>query len=249
MHAVSSPVQVSGLRSDAVRASCRAAEELGIPSSLPASLIVAETVLNRGLKDSIEDGALRLALDVHDAAWWQAWGERNKTFADVSLKWRVKWNKWPSQLITSGYVISFGPAQITPRTALAACAAVRARNEVCGRATYETLRSLLDPLRSAELAAVVLRYEKDRFCSYTGGRCGLSDELLAALYNYGSDIYVLKYGSMTHHYRFDRWIVTSGIESSVRAICGLPAPSIPMGRRMVSGWSNLPVRLVPEGRR
>lgn len=66
--------------------------------------------------DYLQDLLLESQLARHDSTWWENWATRHDSIANNYLPLRSKSGKWPVSLYSSLYVVSFGPAQITPRT-------------------------------------------------------------------------------------------------------------------------------------
>jgi hypothetical protein len=203
----SAPASVAQL--PASLAYCRTVAQLDLPAWLPLAVVETEGRLNTTFTDDLQDQVFRRALDAHDAAWWTAWANRNAGLARRSLSLRARSGKWPADLVISGYVISVGPAQITPRTLLAACQG-RADLAACEGGAREVLLRLFDEAAAPELAAIVISHERRRFCAgLAATRCAPSSLQLAGLYNWGTDIYLARRGR-----RFRPNAFTDGVRRS-----------------------------------
>lgn len=142
---------------------------------------------NTGTVDRVQDFLLKSALTRHDSTWWEIWAARNDSIARRYFALRGSTGKWPVVLYSSLYVVSIGPAQITPRTILDIC-----RKQEMKMGVKETLCDLLDEDACIELLCIVLRYETSRF--RPADDIFARPELQATLYNYGSDLYEYHFG-------------------------------------------------------
>jgi hypothetical protein len=174
--------------------SCAAAHRLRIPEYLPVALVLTEQTKNVGSKDLVEDALLRTLLETRSDQWWEHWKNQNEAVERIAINDRAKFGRWPLDLLTSGYVVSVGPAQITPRAALRACKSYKQILSACNGNTRSTLTKLLSLPGALLIATAVAAYERDEYCSQYR-MCNLDPTEFATLYNTGADLYVKLHGS------------------------------------------------------
>ena len=176
--------------------------------------IEAECALNRNIFDTLQDKWLSKQLDTHDHAWWAQWAETCKNDASQARSVRLIANKWPVALVLSGYVMSFGPCQIQPRTAILACQRDAFSESICKRSTKDLLLALLSEEASIRLMAVILRYEADIWAAHTKQDVKSNAALLATLYSSGAEyqIATLEDKRQSELNRMGRWVARHQIE-------------------------------------
>jgi hypothetical protein len=168
---------------------CDIARRYRVPPELLAGVILAENALNRDWKDTAQDVIFRFLVDHRDELWWSRWREQAMQLADLSENEHLAFNKWPLEVVTSGVVFSIGPAQITPRTAIQACAQTETSNEHCSSGTRALIQALLDDTASTELAAMILDYERRGQLKVTSEDVSCDIAAWSTLYNYGGGSY------------------------------------------------------------
>jgi hypothetical protein len=187
----------------------RAAAVHGIPGVAIAGVIAAEWSLNRSFVDTAQERWLSLRLQRHDDAWWEQWAEDSTLEAErVRAANSGRSGNWPLSLLASGYVMSFGPAQIKPITVLPACRHFAAEEPVCRQGVKGLMAALLSDADSLRLAAVVLRQEADVWRTHTGGDATRDLGLLATLYSTGAQARVAMNGEAgrARPNGFGRWV-------------------------------------------
>jgi hypothetical protein len=202
--APSSPV-TSDLEKQVRKLACAASQSMGVPPEIIEGVILAENVLNRGWIDDAQDAMVRFFLIHRDEGWWEKWAEEGARMAAASIEARRLSNKWPTTLILSGYVTSIGLAQITPRTAIIACASKR---KSCPTTPKQLLEYLLDPAGAAAIAAVVLDHEAEQFRRWRNMDVRQDPGLWATLYNAGGDFIAARtgLGAPLPVNAFGRWV-------------------------------------------
>ncbi len=187
---------------------CDTAALTGIPPESLAGVIVAERTLNNGLFDNMQNVFVGHLLKAYNNTWWEEWAKSSETLATEMMNLRLISNKWPLELSKNGYVMSVGPAQITPRTAIRACEAIDSDVEACRGGVKGIVSNLLDFNRSIELAAAVLVYESLEYNKNAETVEVLPLALLGTLYNIGGEYYsktfVTKFNTTTNS--FGKWI-------------------------------------------
>lgn len=173
------------------KVACAASRTVRVPPEIIEGVILAEDVLNRSWVDNAQDAIVRFFLEHRDEGWWEKWAADSEQLAAQSFEARRLANKWPTTLVLSGYVTSLGLAQITPRTALMACAYMGKR-EPCPATPRQIVTRLLDPFGAAEIAAVVLDYEADRYKAVQNVDVRQDGAMWATLYNAGGDFIAAK---------------------------------------------------------
>ncbi len=161
------------------------AAQLYLPSP-SVKYIVAENRANRGIKDELEDAAFRFLLKEKDDEWWERWAANNMQMAEAAEEPHLISNKWPVELIATGLVVSIGPAQITPRTALRACQALRDK-PICEGGAKSLVSQMLDAVASIKVAAAVLRFEANEEMRLTGKDVSDDFAVWATIYNVGGE--------------------------------------------------------------
>lgn len=165
---------------------CSAATKSNVPSALLAGVIVAETELNRSLADRLQDTMLLGFLRFKDAQWWEQWNLTGKDLANKSAKYRAHSNKWPIELWRTGYVQTFGSAQISPRTAIIACNKLKLQYEECRLGIKGIVTQITKDPDSFIIAGIVLNYEKMEYQKKTKQELN-NIGVWATTYNLGSD--------------------------------------------------------------
>lgn len=168
----------------------RAAAQHKIPLAAVAGVIAAEWILNRNFVDSLQDQWLLTRLEMHDDVWWERWAAESARAAEYARSARLLSNKWPVSLVASGYVMSFGPAQIQPRTVILACKRFSFEEPICRQDVRSLMRSLLAAEASVWLVAVILRYEAEIWTVHTRQDTRNNVGLLASLYSAGAEYHI-----------------------------------------------------------
>lgn len=183
---------------------CAGIDRLDVPTELIAAVIVAENQINRGVADTIQDILFDGLVKYHDDKWWSAWAERSFQLTNEAETTRLVSNKWPADVVATGFVFSIGPAQITPRTALRACASLSNSPATCVGGVRHLVKSLLSDRGAVELAAVVLRAEATWHLEISGVDPSRDLALWATLYNAGGDYYRNARANGPNH--FGTWV-------------------------------------------
>lgn len=195
---------------------CRTIREsatlFGLPSVAVGGVVAAEQSRNINAIDGFEDAVLRRLLRERSSASWDAWLASNQALERRVGNFRLIGNKWPQRLIFSAYVVSFGPAQLTPRTVLRACMVVRTPiSHPCHKHVKQIMSTLLDEDGAFVLTAVVLEFEAVQWQVYYHEDIRSDVGLLASLYSAGGDYYRHVYGAAgTLRVRndFGKWLST-----------------------------------------
>jgi hypothetical protein len=184
-----------------------AASRHDVPPAAVAGVIAAEFTLNRDVIDTVQDRWLTAQLARHDELWWTRWAQTWVQEADRDAAARSLGNKWSIPVITSGYVMSFGPAQIQPRTAVRACSYSRAKEPACTANIKALMIALLDDTASIGLAALIQRYEADLWESERKADTRQDIAFLATLYSSGAEYRSAIFSDRGHKpNRMGRWI-------------------------------------------
>lgn len=215
------------LDSALVRATARARR---VPAPVIAGVVLAEHHFNVTLVDRVQDRVLRAWLAHHSDDWWAAWAARGEREALRAKDARWLANKWPATLVASGYVASFGPAQLTPRTVLRGCAEVVA--PPCDAGVKEVLQQMLSADGAIALVGVVLDFEAREWEKHSHTTARRDVGLLATLYSTGGDYYVHRHISLTQlpiRNAFGRWVEERCGSIAIQlgsnpAECGPPLP-------------------------
>ncbi len=187
----------------------KAAAAHGVPGTAIAGVIAAEWTLNRSYADTMQELWLSLRLQRHDDAWWEQWAEQAaQQAAQARAAHPGMINPWPLSLIATGYVMSYGPAQLKPRTVILACQHFVAEEPVCRQGIKGLMAALLSEEDSLRLAAVVLRQEADLWRTHTGREATNDVGLLATFYSAGAEVRIAQSNeaSRTRLNRFGRWV-------------------------------------------
>ncbi|MFO1434674.1 MAG: hypothetical protein U1F76_32090 [Candidatus Competibacteraceae bacterium] len=187
----------------------KAAAAHGIPGTVLAGVIAAEWTLNRSFVDTAQERWLSLRLNRHDDAWWEQWAEQAaQQAAQARAAHPGMINSWPMSLIVTGYVWSYGPAQLKPRTVILACQHFAAEEPVCRQSMKGLMASLLSEEDSIRLAAVVLRQEADLWRTRTGREATTDVGLLATFFSAGAEARIAQRdeANRTRPNRFGRWV-------------------------------------------
>jgi hypothetical protein len=187
---------------------CHAGHFYAVPPELVAGVFLFENHINRSIKDSIQDAAFGLLLENTDEDWWVRWAESAAKRAHSARHAHLLSNKWPAEVVATGFVVSIGPAQITPRTAIAACAKSVPQRPVCGGGIKKLIASLLRDTESIELVSLVLSYERDEHWNFTGVDPSRDIGVWATLYNLGGDYFRARYRDQKEYEvsRLGRWV-------------------------------------------
>lgn len=167
---------------------CDVAASHGVRASVLAGVVLAEKQLNRDWSDAVQDGLFRIALALRSDEGWRRWAERASAAAQAGLAARARTTDWSRDVAWTGFVFSLGPAQITPRTALRACGNAPHAPDWCA-GVGSTIRALLDETTSLEVAALVLRDERETHLRATDVDVGDAPGRWATLYNFGGDLF------------------------------------------------------------
>jgi len=187
----------------------KAAAAHGLPGAAIAGVIAAEWTLNRSYVDTAQELWLSLRLKRNDDAWWEHWADQAaQEAAQARAAQPGRINPWPLSLIASGYVMSFGPAQLKPRTVMLACQRFSAEEPVCRQSIKALMATLLSEEGSIRLAAVVLRQEADLWRTHTGHDATNNASLLATFYSAGAEVRIAirNEASRTRLNRFGQWV-------------------------------------------
>jgi hypothetical protein len=188
---------------------CEVGKRLLVPPEVIAGVFLFENQINRGFKDAVQDSAFRILLASSDDRWWPIWAKRTMEMADRAEPLRLQSNRWPVDLVATGLVVSIGPAQVTPRTALLACDAIVPRADVCGRGVRDLIESLLDETKSLNVVALVLRYEAIDHLKITGDDVSLDIGQWATIYNVGGNYFRRNQnGKVAKANRFGQWVAS-----------------------------------------
>jgi hypothetical protein len=160
-----------------------------VPQVAIVGVVDAERALNIGVADRIQDRLLRTWLLMHSELWWTEWADRNNRLAVRAEPIRLLANKWPANLVASGYVFSFGPAQLTPRTVLRACRVASDHRPPCDQTIKRTMRRLLSYLDALDLVGVVLDAEATEWEQRSQYPVRKDVALLGTLYSMGGEYY------------------------------------------------------------
>jgi hypothetical protein len=180
-----------------------------------AGVVTAEQNLNINYIDSMQNVLLKSWLVEHDEQWWFKWAESNERLAYKADDLRARSNKWPIELIMSGYVMSYGPAQITPRTLLRACNSHKIKPMLCKGTTKEIVADLLteEPSTLFEIVAIVLDYDASQWERRNKDKNDIRNNIgaLGTMYSMGSDYYYRKYKKYNNTIinNFGRWILVN----------------------------------------
>nr|WP_281720590.1 hypothetical protein [Nitrosomonas nitrosa] len=184
-----------------------AASRYEIPPVAVAGVIAAEFTLNRDLVDTMQDEWLTAQLAWHDEVWWTRWAQTRAQEAERDAAARLLGNKWSVSIIASGYVMSFGPAQIQPKTAVRACSSSEAKEPICSSSIKALMTALLDDAMSIGLVALIQRYEADLWASERKTDVRQNVAFLATLYSSGAEYRNATFSVRGHTpNRMGRWI-------------------------------------------
>jgi hypothetical protein len=184
---------------------CRASERFKVQSGLVAGVFFAERVLNRSVIDNLQDRWMSSLVQSQDKVWWENWAKQGDVEASSAEQLRRLGNKWPIDLVEIGYVMSIGPLQITPRTAMRMCRRNEMKLDLCQGGIRAIVERLLSVKIAFEFGAAVIRSEWN---AYHGRETMIHNIGLAAtLYNMGEDYFAARYGTdSTFTNTFGRWI-------------------------------------------
>lgn len=199
---------------------CEVAATHGVPAGVLAGVVLAEKQLNRDWSDPIQDGLFRIALALRGEEGWRLWAQRASAAAQAGLSERARSADWSRDLIWTGFVFSLGPAQITPRTALRACANAAPKPDWCASAD-RTIRALLDETRSLHVAALVLRDEREIHLKATQVDLSGAPGRWATLYNFGGEIFRARFADRPDRPAngFGQWIERNQAAIRARLAC------------------------------
>jgi hypothetical protein len=198
---------------------CEAGARFEVPPEIVAGVVLAEEMLNRSAVDSAQDTIFQILVRTRDENWWAQWAVDAMKVADNAEGVRVLSNKWPPHVISSGVVVSIGPAQITPRTALRACAYLKDAPSVCKEGTRSLIRQLLDDAAAADVAAMVLRFEQEAHVASVGIDLSRDVGRWATAYNFGGDYYRRAFQGKFPINSFGRWVASNVDEIRIRLSC------------------------------
>lgn len=168
--------------------------ELSAPEPTLISVIrgifLAEVELNGNIFDELQERLYQPRFVSFRDEDWQSWLEYNEEMAKKAARARLLANKWPQELVVTGYVQSFGPGQITPRTILNVCR----RNptlDYCRQSTGKQVVRLFDE-GGAIAAATAILYDAGTESRKKWGAVPTVGALATA-YNVGTDYYLEKF--------------------------------------------------------
>lgn len=205
---------------------CLAANKTKVPAALIASVIIAEDDLNRNIIDRLQDVSLKNMLNLKDEKWWEKWHMDCKALAQSTIKYRFISNKWPIELWQTGYVQSYGSAQITPRTAIIACDELKSSFEECRAGVKKIVQSIISNPDSFIFAGIILQYEKKQYQKRFKNKLDEHIGVWATIYNVGWDYfnesYFARWGvkennfgkKVSEHYQIIHQILQCGAISS-----------------------------------
>lgn len=167
---------------------CAVASRSGVPAETIAGVMLAEKLLNRDWTDMVQDTGFAVLAWLRGEAWWRGWVERSAAIADRALAERSRSADWSRDVAWTGFAFSLGPAQITTRTALRACASAQRPPDWCAE-PRSVVQTLLSETGSLEAAALVLDEERRSHLRETGVDVGGDPGRWATLYNFGGDLF------------------------------------------------------------
>lgn len=186
------------------------AKSSNIPVLAIAGVIAAELTLNHNFLDSSQDILLSTWLEIYNEEWWGKWASKGKELAEEAELARLKSNKWPTPLVEMGYVVSFGPAQITPRTILMACQEHNMKPLPCCGSTKQIIGRVLTEKTSIQMVAVILDYEANKWESNSNYDVRADLGLLATLYSMGGEYYRHQFATnnqIIQYNKLGKWVV------------------------------------------
>jgi hypothetical protein len=198
---------------------CEAGSTFGVPPEIVAGVILAEDLLNRSAVDIAQDTIFRILLNTRDENWWTRWAADAMRLADDAEDLHIVSNKWPPYVVSSGVVMSIGPAQITPRTALRACAYLNQAASLCKEGPRFLIRRMLDELGAPDVAAMVLRFERDAHAASVGIDLSSDVGRWATAYNFGGDYYRRAFAHQFPTNAFGRWVASNVDKIRVHLSC------------------------------
>jgi hypothetical protein len=174
---------------------CTASLLTETPEELIRGIVEGEQAINGGSTRRIQNITFEALLKMGSPAFWEDWRKRNELVAHASASVRLASNKWPAELWTSGYVQSFGPGQITPRTAFLACGNNEGRYAMCRLPTDGMLRALVGPSTAYVMVGIVFAYEREEMLRVKGVDLRENPIMWATVYNVGGDYFRATYES------------------------------------------------------
>jgi len=195
-----------------------------------AGAIVAERTLNKTSLDHAQDLVLNTWLQLVPASvWWKEWARSADLIAQRAEEVRMQSNKWPVSLIATGFVASYGPAQLTPRTVLRACVASGIAEYPCDPDIRTLLGRILKEETAIDLVAMVLGFESEVWEKESDYPVRKDPGLLGSLYSMGADYYLYQHGKNNQqpaYNVFGKWIRSHKDEIS-KAIAS-PIQNVPI---------------------
>lgn len=180
-----------------------------IPKCVVYGVIIGEQTLNVGIDDNLQDLYFKYLLETKDDQWWSQWLETNLLIEIKALQYRNLSNRWPMELVKSGYVVSFGVAQLTPRTVLSACKESTENLALCSGKTKEIIGRIFEINSAIQLVSVVLNYEAIKLEEATNYSIKEDVGRLASAYSAGSE-YFLRYNilhnALPEPNYFGKWV-------------------------------------------
>jgi hypothetical protein len=174
---------------------CLAASTFAIDGRLIAGVVLAENGLNVGRGDDLQAPYLKGLLATRGDAWFREWKDRNEQSAQQAMSVRLISNKWPVDLWLSGYVQSYGPARVTPRTAIAACERLQVHFPACRKSPREVVRAIVEVPDFLYIVAAVLRSEIESAPQEWVSEVRADPALWATLYNVGGEYFFTTYAT------------------------------------------------------
>ena len=140
--------------------------------------------------DLTQDHLLKFTLALNDENWWEDWKDYNRAIENEYYDLFTKTKKWPVSLITTGYVQSFGPAQITPQTMFRYCDR-NIKIHFCNKNTIEIIRGLIKEKSSRDYATHLVTEGYQFAKTECGTHVQESMEIAATIYNIGYEFYIM----------------------------------------------------------
>lgn len=189
---------------------CDAEIKWNVPKEIILLVILAEQKNNFSWDDDIQNTVFSLLLKNKPDMWWSEWSKELLEISFSSKEHYLLSNKWPNELAISGYVMSIGPAQITPLTAISACHWAKIKNLTSSCPVKTIMKKLLKPETAIDLAGMVLAYEREVYQSHTKINVTDNYPLWATIYNVGGFYYRKSgYFAKNETNYFGEWVNTN----------------------------------------
>lgn len=174
---------------------CKIANHTNVPPALLAGVVITEAELNRSVLDRIQDAMLIRMLQSKDATWWDQWQQQGERLAKKSIPFRMLSNKWPVELWHTGYVQTFGSAQVSPRTAILACKNLINKYDVCRIGVKGIVEKISKDPDGILIAGIVLDSEREQYQRVLNIDVSNSIAKWATIYNVGSDFVIMSHSN------------------------------------------------------